>query len=432
MAPKVVLDIIVVGAGLGGLAAAIGLRQAGHKVIILEQAHRLGEVGAGIQIPPNSANILKKLGVGQILEKYCMLPQAINARSYKDSKLLVSQQLVPYVSETYGGPYWHVHRADFHKAMVEVAEKEGVEIFLNSTVSTVDFDTNTVHLANGKSYSGDLIIGADGLKSATRAALSGNPNMAYNTGDLAYRLLIKVSKMKEFPELEFLTKPDLNFWFGPEVHAVIYLLQGGEICNVVIASPDNLAPDVQVQAVEPPELRTLFKDWDPLFQTLIGTVDSISKWRLCNSREMKMWVHPTANFAVLGDAAHATLPYVAQGAAQAVEDAAVLTQLISKIESKAELHDALNVYEQIRKPRASRVVETSTKMGQEVYHLHDGPQQEQRDKEMLTRPIVTNPFVWADPYFQKWLFSYDAYAEADKGWEAFKAGKPIEKYDVEN
>lgn len=424
------LDVVVVGAGLGGLVTAIGMRSLGHRVKLLERAKQLGEVGAGIQIPPNSTRILEKLGVAEVLQKYCMEPSTINCRTYKKSQLMVSQQLVPDVKDVYGSPYWHVHRADFHKALVEVAEREGVEIILNAEVTRMDFDKNAVVLADGSEVHGDLVIGADGLKSATRTSMSGNPNMAYNTGDLVYRLIIKTSKLRKIPELQFLTKPGLHFWFGPQMHVVIYLLQGGESCNVVIASPDVLPPDVNIAPADLPELRELFKDWDPMFQKLVDTIDSVAKWRLQNSREMDTWVHSTANFTLLGDSAHATLPYLAQGAAQAVEDAAVLTGLLSKLQSKEEIHDALLVYEKIRKPRASRVVEMSTYLGEQVYHLEDGPTQVARDKQLLERPIKSNPFVWADPYLREWLFSYDAFAEADKGWADFKAGRPIEVYDV--
>jgi salicylate hydroxylase len=242
-------------------------------------------------------------------------------------------------------------------------------------------------------------------------------------------MLIKVSEMRKHPELEFIfERPNLNFWLGPHMHCVVYLLNGGEICNVVVLCPDNLPPDVNIQPATPEELRSLFEGWDPAFQKLVELVESTAKWRLQNSRELESWVHPTGNFILLGDACHATLPYLAQGAAQAVEDGAVLASLLVKLEDKSQLHDMLKIYEGLRKSRTTRVVQGSSYIGQKVFHLVDGPEQEQRDKDLQKPPFVGYPNRWSDPVFQKFLFKYDPEEEADRGLADFQAANHVKGY----
>lgn len=417
---KIPLHFIIVGAGLGGLSAAIGLSLTGHKVTVLEQAAALGEVGAGIQIPPNSVKILERFGCKKEIKDVSTLPRAASFYKWDNAKFLSSQKLYPYCVEKYGGEYLHIHRADFHRALVNRAKELNVELILNSIVNKVDFENNKVITTEGKEYSADVIIGADGLKSKVRCEILGKLDLPHNTGDLAYRALIPVSEMKKDPELSmFYNEPNITFFWGPTTHVVVYLLDGGNICNVVVLSPDTLPEDVNVGPAEDGELDELFKNWNPKLRKLLTLVKSTSKWRLQNSVEMETWVHYTANVALMGDACHATLPYIAQGAAQAVEDAACLTEVFGNIESKDQIHDALKIFENVRKSRTTRIVKESTNC-QNVYHLPDGPQQEERDRICALEPTVGCPNRWADPVFQKYLFGYDAFQEASNAWEHYK------------
>lgn len=158
---------------------------------------------------------------------------------------------------------------------------------------------------------------------------------------------------------ELVNNPAINYWMGLNAHAVCYLLKGGGLYNIVLACPDNLPELVNTQAADIQEMRDFFAKWDPRLKTLLSIVQETSKWRLQNSEEMKKWSHPSGKFALLGDACHATLPYLAQGAAMAVEDGAVLGTLMEKLGDKAQLKDVLVIYEKLRKERTTHVVKSS-------------------------------------------------------------------------
>lgn len=219
--------------------------------------------------------------------------------------------MVPYAEERYGVPYLHIHRADYHKILVAEAERLGVSIRLGSTVTKIDFEKPSLHLKDKPEFHADIIFGADGLKSVCREALLGHSDPPHLTGDLAYRIIVKAEDMKKHPDLvDLAEKPAINYWMGPDGHAVCYLLKGGGLYNIVLICPDNLPEMVNTAKADVQEMRDFFKDWDPKLKALLGLVQETSKWRLQNSEEMESWSHSSGRFALLGDACHATLPYL--------------------------------------------------------------------------------------------------------------------------
>ena len=357
--------------------------------------------------------------------------------------------MIPFAERQYGVPYLHIHRADYHKILVAEAKRLGVTIVLDSTVTNVNFEEPLVYLKDRSVFRADLILGADGLKSICRGCLLGHPDPPCLTGDLAYRIIVKASDVRRHPDLrELAEKPAINYWMGPDSHAVCYLLKGGDLYNIVLICPDNLPEGITTAKADVQEMRDIFEKWDPKLKTLLGLVQETSKWRLQNSTEMKTWSHPSGKFALLGDACHATLPYLfvslplvsvigtfpptlanyspkssrAQGAAQAVEDGAVLGALFERLTCRSQLPDLLTIYETLRKPRTTLIVKGSTAL-RDVLHMHDGEQQRERDRQLLEEePFEGYPNPWADPVFQEVLFGYDSEKEVEAAWRIYMGG----------
>lgn len=221
------------------------------------------------------------------------------------------QNVFPYTQDSYGAPYLHVHRADYHRILLREAKRLGVTLLLDHPVTGVDFSAPSLHIKNRPDFHVDFIIGADGLKSTCREALLARPDPPHLTGDLAYRIIVKAADMNHHPELaDLVSRPSINYWMGPNGHAVCYFLQGGGLCNIVLICPDNLPELINMAKADLQEMRDFFRDWDPRLKLLLGLVRETSKWRLQNSVEMATWSHESANFTLLGDACHATLPYL--------------------------------------------------------------------------------------------------------------------------
>lgn len=211
-------------------------------------------------------------------------------------------------------PYLHIHRADLHAELVAEAERLGVILILGCVATSVNFQGQrpAVLIERGGRVEGDVIFGADGLKSVCRRSVLGcDYKPVQLSGDLAYRIVIKTEEMRKYPDLvELCEKPGLDFWMGPDAHAVCYFLQKGELCNIVLLCPDNLPEMVNTQKADLGEMKHIFRGWDPKLTTLLSIVHESVKWRLLDSEELQKWSSPCGRMVLLGDVCHAMLPYL--------------------------------------------------------------------------------------------------------------------------
>ncbi|KAJ5669509.1 Monooxygenase FAD-binding [Penicillium macrosclerotiorum] len=422
---KVPLDVIVVGAGtlssqityhwgIGGIAAALTLGLRGHHVVILEAAPKLMEVGAGIQVSPNMLRLFERWGVSDLIHAQDVALEHIHVRRWADGELLATMP----VNKTFGQQVV-IHRADLHNALIDRAlALDNVELRVNSTVTNVEFSPATVTLANGTVVRGDVVIGADGIKSTIRGHLLDDASLkAIPTGDAAYRIVLPRSVMEQDPELkELIDEPQATRWLGPSRHIIAYPVRNHELYNVVLLHPDR--QEVEESWTTKGSKQAMvdhYQGWDQKVRKLIDLVDAdeVLEWKLCLHRPLKTWIR--GSVALIGDACHPMLPYVAQGAAQAVEDAAALGVLLSAISARHEIPRALQAYERSRKQRADTVQQSGSE-NRITLHLPDGPEQVARDEQFRASSNGSNPDKWSDRETQRILWGWDAEKAALDTW----------------
>ncbi|KAI4868020.1 FAD/NAD(P)-binding domain-containing protein [Hypoxylon rubiginosum] len=438
--PSSQLHVIIVGAGLGGLGAAIAILLAGHNVTVLESASEIGEIGAGIQVLPNSSRILISWGLEEKLVKHATMPRFSNMIGWKGNFL--SRMDLHGYADALGTPFWDFHRANLHRCLLDRAIELGAQLHVRSRVQDIEYAqdglTSTAVLSDGRTMSADLIVGADGISSHLREILLGKPDPPLPTGDLAYRLLINTKDMLADPELQhFIKDPQVNYWLGPDAHAVNYVLRGGELFNMVLLVPDDMPEAAMTVDGNVEEMQALYKDWDPRIGKILSLCQSVQKWKLCIRPTLEQWTHESGTFTLLGDAVHATLPYLASGCGMALEDGAALGLCLAKVtdRSREQKINALKVYEECRKERTERVV-TRGNYQQYMYHIHDGEEQRERDKKLkafgeIDEQLFKNPGAIAQPTEESgddplpwryhgvggWLLTYDLEKDVEKRWE---------------
>lgn len=287
---------------------------------------------------------------------------------------------------------------------------QNITILTDTKVIEYDFETPSVKSSRADWISGDLIICADGIKSAVRDVINGSPMEPIDTGDVAYRILVPSGPLLNDPSMRsFVTEPWAVHWLGPEGHAVGYPLRGGELYNVIIDVThrtdvgEAIGEDEWRRSADNSGLMERFKNWCEPVRKLCALTGDYLKWKLADFDQLDRWVHPSGKVALLGDACHPMMPYMAQGAAQATEDAGTLRAALKEYDS---LPEALKAYESQRRPRAAYVAK-NTRVLQEWLHLYDGPARDERD-EMMKHDNGRNPVFWAFSERKDWLFGYDA------------------------
>ena len=357
---------LIAGGGIGGLTAALCVARVGFDVAVFEQASAFGEVGAGIQLSPNASRVLHHLGLAPRLEAVGCLPERIEFRHWRRGKLIAQAPLGDACREAYGAPYYHIHRGDLLRLLVDAAQaNSNITLHADAAVRAVAERAGQVRLtvaeAGGEAtHAGDVLIGADGIHSTVRAALFGAEAPTF-TGNVAWRALVPAHRLPAG-----LAPPAACVWWGPRRHFVHYLVRGGTLVNCVcVVEKAGWEREGWLERGERRELQGDFAAWHPHIQTLIGCMDegSLYKWALCDRAPLPSWSAGAA--ALLGDACHPMLPFMAQGAATAIEDAAVLAACLGR---RGDIPAALARYAALRRDRTASMQRRSRRNAK-VFHL---------------------------------------------------------------
>ncbi|KAI1181854.1 hypothetical protein F5B17DRAFT_423243 [Nemania serpens] len=409
------LNIIIVGAGLSGLAAAISCTLSGHNVTVFESAKELQEFGAGLQITPNASRLLRRWNLPDTLWETAAEATYLAVHRYSDGMVLaLEEDLNRKMRARYGSPFIGVHRVDLHLALANRAKELGAKLNLGQRVADIDFSVPSIETTKGIKAEADLIVAADGIWSTCRNLVLDIKDFPRPTGDLAYRIVLNLDEIDD-PELrEMVQKPSINFWIGPRSHVVAYSMRAGTMYNIVLIVPDDLPEGVRRQPGSVEEMRALFDGWDPILNRFLKLVKSVHKWKLMHRRELPAWANDKSNCVFVGDSCHPMLPYLAQGANSAIEDGAVLGLLLGSIRSREHIPKALSIYQKLRKVRGDAIVKETFKQ-RDSFHMRNGPEQEARDELFLSQlgNELKGPFSsrWTCPQVQPWLYGYDAYEE---------------------
>lgn len=431
------LRIAIVGAGMGGLASALALAKAGHKnITIYETAPGLGFVGAGIQLAPNMARILDRLGCWKQIAAEAVQCSATSIREGSTDQEL-GHVALDYVEKTYGYPHMVGHRASLANSIYDGCLKEpGITFKLGSLVSDVQFEPRPSFLvtpippgepADAQRVEADVLLGCDGVKSATRVDMLkalGETAEAKDSGQAAYRIMLSREQMAHDPELIALLDADrVTRWIGEKRHIIAYPIHNKQIYNISTAQPDvnfASAPSATYTTKgSKSAMKEVYGDFCPMIQRMLDLVPEgeVVEWKLRVHEPLSTWVHGST--ALVGDACHPTLPHLAQGAAQAIEDGAVLAVVLAPKRiadrSPETINKALKLYEKVRKGRAEALVELAAENGRQM-HLGAGQAKEERDKIFAALKAGNGPVPdkWADADVQKMIYGVDVVEEAER------------------
>jgi len=391
--------IVVAGAGIGGLTASLALAAQGLRVIVLEKAERLEEAGAGLQLSPNASRVLVELGLQPRLAGRAVSPDSIAIMSARAGGEIARLTLGEAAAFRAGAPYWVVHRAHLQAALqAQVNETPAIDLRLGCQFEDVATHAKglTVVQRSGNARRQEVaaaLIGADGIWSSVRSHLFPEVQPQFS-GLIAWRGTLNATQLpREY------TSPRVQLWMGPNAHLVAYPISDGRQINVVAVVPGTWNRPGWSAPGEPNEIKGAFASgWPATARMLVGAVDGWRRWALFTVPDHGEWTH--GSVALLGDAAHAMLPFAAQGAAMAIEDATVLAKCLggTSLDTAAQMAAALLRYARLRRPRVLRVQRTARRSGR-IYHL-TGPAAFARD--LLIRTLGERRLLARQDWIYDW------------------------------
>ncbi|BCB79567.1 FAD-dependent monooxygenase [Phytohabitans flavus] len=377
------MRIAVVGAGVGGLATAASLALAGMRCVVFERAGGLPELAAGIQISPNGARVLHRLGLGPALRAVAATPAALELRRWQDGRLIGRTELGAAAAERYGAPYYALRRTDLSRMLLRaVVDRCGAgTVQFGRQCVGVDGSPDGARLrfADGGTYDADIVVGADGIHSVVRRGVVADAPRF--TGYAVYRALVPAARL---PWLA--GPPRVTVWLGPGQHCVCYPVGGSGAVNLVATVEAAWSPDGYARG-DAGRLADAYRGWHRHVRALIAAADRLVHHGLFDRPAPRRWYRDRV--ALLGDAAHPMLPFLAQGATQALEDAATLAACLGG-------PDGLARYERLRRPRVDQVL-AAVRENAERLHLPDGLRQRQRDRRLLAAGLSD----------QDWLYGWE-------------------------
>ena len=392
------VEVAIVGGGIGGLAAAISLFQAGFDVHVYEQSRAMREVGAGLQVSPNASRVLHRLGLGDELAKLGVRPLAFHQRRWQDGRTLLKTPLANAVVSAFGYPHYQSHRGDVLAMLVAAFPSERLHTGHRLTRFVDRGEYVEAEFDNETTITAGVLIGADGIHSTVCRLLFGEAQPRF-TGCVAYRGLIPAERVKD-QALEVTAQ----LWLGPGQHIIVYYVAGKRLVNFVAnIEKASWTGESWTDRGDVNDLRSGFADWDPKLRAIIDSIEETFIWGLFDRAPLKNW--SVGRVTLLGDSCHPMLPYIAQGAAQALEDGATLTACLKK---HPDVVEALRRYEALRLPRATHIQGMAT-ANKTRFHLPDGPAQRERDAKM-----AQGGTDWSIKAIA-WIYGYDLAAAVDTG-----------------
>jgi 2-polyprenyl-6-methoxyphenol hydroxylase-like FAD-dependent oxidoreductase len=398
-------ETLIIGGGIGGLSAALCLARRGGAVTVLERSKSFAEVGAGIQLAPNATRILDRLGVLERILPLAVLPRRLVLADAIESRELTSLELTDFPSR-YGAPYLVLHRGDLLSALLDGCVQSGVELRTSVTVTEVtDAGGQAVAVcADGREFSAEVAIGADGLHSRIRRYFTDDEPV--NSGFVAYRGAVPMDQVERHADLR-----DVVAWIGPGLHLVQYPLRSGQMYNQVAVFQSRAYLRGEADWGNPAELTAAFGGCSEHVRESLKTLSIANRWPMLDRPPMPHWAR--GRVALLGDAAHPMLQYLAQGACQAVEDSAALAAALAAAGNAGRpFSEGLASYAAARAPQAMRVQRAARTWG-EIWHV-DGVAKLIRDQLLLDRDATDHKHV-------RWLYQNGA-AAPGRGGEALAAG----------